>query len=186
MNDSDRIPIDLPPLAIWYVLYYSCQESSAGFCWSVRVAQGNHLHLLFACVGRTCRCKKKRTGTTMCITSFHGNGTPVLIYNVSAIPLDSEQLWEHLWACRVLALPRPSKVQLGPLPFCLASNLVTAFALFLLQPHQSSYQALASYFLSRNLSLLVAQEEVCLPFQSGADLPSERLSLFCCWLLLTL
>lgn len=53
----------------------------------------------------------------------------------------------------------------------------------------TEHLALASYFLSRNLSLLVAQQEFLpyfFPFQHGADLPQERLSYFFCSFILTL
>lgn len=105
---------------------------------------------------------------------------------VSTMPLHSDHLWDHLWARRVEALvrPMPNKAQMGQFPFYLATYLLTAFAPFSpcrKELARCSHQAMASYILSRNLSILVAPKDVLpcsLPFRHEADLPQDRLSHF--------
>lgn len=89
--------------------------------------------------------------------------------HVSAIPLDSEQLWKHLWACRIQVLLRPSKVQIGPFPFYLGTNLVIAFALCPPSTTTELPTGSAFYFLFQK------------PLTSGSTRSSSSLSSISAW-----
>lgn len=119
----------------------------------------------------------------MCITSFQVNRR--LMFSLMICLDHLYALWRPLGpplACRVEVLVRtmPSKVQIGPTPYYL-----TPFVLFpptRIDLAKCSCQAIASYFLSRNLSLLIAPKKFFpLPSFSPWGWPSPRQAELSCF-----